>query len=289
MWQKVTHNDDLTFRFAGSKRKKTGFHVWNLGRYFNGWQIRYKYVYAYTAVDGYWTDTWAVHSAGPPTPKPTPVPTPPPGHKGLKSAMGWKIDSGKCTIEIWGGEPCAVSPNYPDHYSDDQKCVVGMAKTKAVKVVEMSTEKYFDVLKVAGKTMSGAPTGLTTMNLPKGSTKIEWSSDFYAGSVGWKVCKEKPSSVPTPPGPKCDEILRGHRDRDYRGCQTITKTGRKCQRWEDQKPHKHGHMSGWKVKYYGLHKDYCRNADNKLKTIWCYTTDPKMRLEECYAGDMGGF
>jgi len=286
MWQKITTNDDMTIKFAASK--KSGFNIWGLGRYFNGWDIRRKPVYSYTGVDGYFNEAFAVQSGGPPTPKPTPVPTPPPGHRGLAKAMGWKIEEGKCTIEIWGGAPCAVSPNYPGIYTTDEKCVVSMEKTKAVKVVDFSSEKYFDRLKFGGTEMSGAPTGLKTETLPKGSNKIEWTSDFYVGSSGWKICKEKPLVVPEPDTKKCDEKLKGHKDNQYRGCQTRTKTGRKCQRWEDQKPHVHGHMSGWKVKSYGLHGAMCRNADNLMRTIWCYTTDPKMKKEECYAGDRGG-
>jgi len=286
MWQKVTTNDDLTIKFAASK--KSGFNAWGLGRYFNYWNIQRRAVYSYTKVNGYWSEAFAVQSAGPPTPKPTPAPTPPPGHKGLAKAMGWKIEEGKCTIEIWGGAPCAVSPNYPGIYTTDEKCVVSMARTKAVKVVDFATEKYFDILKFAGKTISGTPTGLVTTKLPKGSDKIEWTSDFYLGSSGWKICKEKPPAVPETPK-KCDEILKGHKDRDYRGCVARTKTGRKCQKWEAQKPHKHSDMSGWKVKHYGLYGNMCRNPDSRLKTIWCYTTDPKMKKEECYAGDPGGF
>jgi hypothetical protein len=291
MWQKISTNDDMTITWVASP--KSGFNVWNIpgrNKGFNGWQIRSKPVYSYVNVDGYWNELFAIQSAGPPTPKPTPAPTPPPGHKGLKAALGWKVEKGwkrgkGCTIQVWGGAPCAVSPNYPKGYGNGEKCVVSMGRTKAVTVVDFSTEKYFDRLKIAGKKLSGAPVNLKSLELGKDGHKMVWSSDFYLGSTGWKVCRTKAGVPKPPPKPKCDETLKGHKDRDYRGCQTRTKTGRKCQKWADQKPHKHGHMSGWKVKHYGLHGAACRNPDNLLRTIWCYTTDPKMKKEECYSGD----
>ena len=66
----------------------------------------------------------------------------------------------------------------------------------------------------------------------------------------------------------------------YRGCQTETKSGKTCQHWHQQHPHKHDRFD---VNFpgTGLKKhNYCRNPDNET-TIWCYTTDPATRWEFC--------
>jgi integrin beta 3 len=49
--------------------------------------------------------------------------------------------------------------------------------------------------------------------------------------------------------------------------------------WHDQSPHKHTRTSKRYPKA-GLWANFCRNPDGH-KTIWCYTTDPKKRWEEC--------
>merc|ERR1712107_385864 len=72
----------------------------------------------------------------------------------------------------------------------------------------------------------------------------------------------------------CDETLRGHRDAYYRGCQTVTRSGKICQRWDSQTPHQHSYPDS------GLDANYCRNRDGG-DTIWCYTTDPAKRWEYC--------
>ena len=61
---------------------------------------------------------------------------------------------------------------------------------------------------------------------------------------------------------------------DYVGDVSVTASGRKCQNWLDQTPHKHdfGHL--------GNHNS-CRNLDfgNDEAPLgaWCYTTDPNIR------------
>jgi len=60
----------------------------------------------------------------------------------------------------------------------------------------------------------------------------------------------------------------------YAGTVNTTVTGKTCQAWGAQKPHKHR---------FGKHagdSNYCRNLD-KHTNPWCYTTDPKKRWEDC--------
>lgn len=59
----------------------------------------------------------------------------------------------------------------------------------------------------------------------------------------------------------------------------MTKTGKTCQAWHSNSPHEHSRK---KESYptTGLDRNYCRNPDGE-KTIWCYTTDPNTRTEEC--------
>ncbi|PFH33290.1 kringle domain-containing protein [Besnoitia besnoiti] len=58
----------------------------------------------------------------------------------------------------------------------------------------------------------------------------------------------------------------------YAGCQSKTRSGRECQRWDQQKPHVHTERAD-------AH-NYCRNFNNE-KEIWCYTTDPDVRFDYC--------
>merc|ERR1719215_893224 len=71
----------------------------------------------------------------------------------------------------------------------------------------------------------------------------------------------------------CDETYSGD-GADYGGCQNKTRKGFTCQRWGEQSPHSH--------RYSGMakHGNYCRNPDGE-PSIWCYTTDPKKRWDNC--------
>eukprot|EP01084_Bolivina_argentea_P316220 548080_1 len=67
---------------------------------------------------------------------------------------------------------------------------------------------------------------------------------------------------------------------NYRGSQSFTKNGKKCQKWTSQSPHKHTRTDqNYPNKGIGDH-DYCRNPDGHT-SIWCYTTDPNKRWENC--------
>tara|TARA_Y100000591_G_C21852188_1_gene712468 strand:+ start:64 stop:1152 length:1089 start_codon:yes stop_codon:yes gene_type:complete len=82
-------------------------------------------------------------------------------------------------------------------------------------------------------------------------------------------------------GKICDERLLGPRQSKYRGCANKTVSGRTCQKWTVQWPHKHTRTPGRYIgKGLGNH-NYCRNPDNEPGGIWCYTNDKKKRWEYC--------
>ena len=61
--------------------------------------------------------------------------------------------------------------------------------------------------------------------------------------------------------------------KNYKGEMNKTKSGKDCQDWAEQTPHKH------KFEEVGEH-NFCRNPDNHTM-VWCYTTDKKKRWEKC--------
>ncbi|XP_078684315.1 uncharacterized protein LOC144917861 [Branchiostoma floridae x Branchiostoma belcheri] len=65
----------------------------------------------------------------------------------------------------------------------------------------------------------------------------------------------------------------------YRGTDSVTETGKTCQRWDSQTPHNHD-RTPWKYPSSGLGQNYCRNPDGEDK-VWCYTVDPSIRWEWC--------
>ena len=124
--------------------------------------------------------------------------------------------------------------------------------------------------------------------------------------VRWELCEpvqggEAPDPTPEPtpaPAPAvtpppaleehgCDETLEGD-GAGYKGCQTVTRSGKTCQRWDRLSPHSHSRgFSGYYKSYWdGLGEDaesagnYCRNPDGE-PSIWCYTDDPNSRWEYC--------
>uniref|UniRef100_A0A8C5PBS8 Macrophage stimulating 1 n=1 Tax=Leptobrachium leishanense TaxID=445787 RepID=A0A8C5PBS8_9ANUR len=79
---------------------------------------------------------------------------------------------------------------------------------------------------------------------------------------------------------KCeDAVCLTCNGEDYRGSLDRTETGRECQRWDLQSPHKHPYRP---EKFPDKHLDdnYCRNPDSSERP-WCYTTDPTVEREFC--------
>tara|TARA_B100002019_G_scaffold194721_1_gene168598 strand:+ start:937 stop:2298 length:1362 start_codon:yes stop_codon:yes gene_type:complete len=76
-----------------------------------------------------------------------------------------------------------------------------------------------------------------------------------------------------------EEKLTG-KGADYRGKQNKTISGKTCQKWNSQSPHKHNNTPEKKPnKGLGDH-NFCRNPDGE-PSIWCYTQDPNKRWELC--------
>ena len=73
--------------------------------------------------------------------------------------------------------------------------------------------------------------------------------------------------------------MTGRNGAGYRGCQVKTRSGRTCQAWASQSPHRHSRTSS-RYPNAGLVSNYCRNPDGE-PTIWCYTADPEKRWEYC--------
>ncbi|XP_043835075.1 hepatocyte growth factor-like protein isoform X1 [Dromiciops gliroides] len=66
---------------------------------------------------------------------------------------------------------------------------------------------------------------------------------------------------------------------DYRGSLDYTESGRECQRWDLQYPHRHPYKPN-KYPDKSLDDNYCRNPDSSERP-WCYTTDPQQEREFC--------
>lgn len=59
----------------------------------------------------------------------------------------------------------------------------------------------------------------------------------------------------------------------YEGQINTTISGRTCQSWKLQSPHKHERDP--------LDHNYCRNPSKDYPGPWCYTTDIQVRTEYC--------
>lgn len=87
----------------------------------------------------------------------------------------------------------------------------------------------------------------------------------------WEVCDI----------PKCTTEcwVEDEQGESYRGSVAKTITGKTCQRWDSQAPHKHSRTTK-NYPFSGLVENYCRNPDEE-EMPWCYTTDPNSRWEYC--------
>ena len=93
----------------------------------------------------------------------------------------------------------------------------------------------------------------------------------------------------------CQNLSLSSPGSNYRGTTSTTSSGRTCQNWQDQHPHRWLQFFGaFSYKFLKLllnvifshdfddtgDHNFCRNPDNGHR-VWCYTTDPDMRWEFC--------
>uniref|UniRef100_W5MF31 Prothrombin n=1 Tax=Lepisosteus oculatus TaxID=7918 RepID=W5MF31_LEPOC len=76
------------------------------------------------------------------------------------------------------------------------------------------------------------------------------------------------------------KCVMGRSGDKYRGNLSVTVSGRECQYWSSNFPHKKEFtLSMYPDK--DLVQNYCRNPNNDTRGPWCYTRDPLVKKEEC--------
>ncbi|EDL02069.1 plasminogen, isoform CRA_i [Mus musculus] len=94
----------------------------------------------------------------------------------------------------------------------------------------------------------------------------------------WEYCDIPRCTTPPPPPSPTYQCLKG-RGENYRGTVSVTVSGKTCQRWSEQTPHRHNRTpENFPCK--NLEENYCRNPDGETAP-WCYTTDSQLRWEYC--------
>ena len=75
--------------------------------------------------------------------------------------------------------------------------------------------------------------------------------------------------------PGCQSFCEdGTAGKDYKGEVATTTSGKECQKWSVNTPHKSTFPEE------GEH-NFCRNLDGHKDGVWCYTTDENVRWELC--------
>ena len=87
-------------------------------------------------------------------------------------------------------------------------------------------------------------------------------------NVEWEYCSQIDSC-----GDTCQDKSLNNPGWNYHGTHSKTRTGKKCQKWSEQHPHKHDQPA--------KNHNYCRNPDSKDGGVWCYTEDRNTRWEYC--------
>ncbi|KAK3587697.1 hypothetical protein CHS0354_042483 [Potamilus streckersoni] len=97
------------------------------------------------------------------------------------------------------------------------------------------------------------------------------------------VCKD--DGTWTEPSLSCGvtECYEKGKSQDFRGRRMCTQSGRFCQRWDSQLPHKHGYKKSDMFSDFSVSaaQAYCRDPDGARGFPWCYTTDPEKISEAC--------
>eukprot|EP00747_Dinoflagellata_sp_TGD_P023071 gnl/TRDRNA2_/TRDRNA2_129538_c0_seq1.p1 gnl/TRDRNA2_/TRDRNA2_129538_c0~~gnl/TRDRNA2_/TRDRNA2_129538_c0_seq1.p1 ORF type:complete len:587 (+),score=55.90 gnl/TRDRNA2_/TRDRNA2_129538_c0_seq1:2-1762(+) len=197
----------------------------------------------------------------------------------------------KFFIEIMGGAICFSKASCTDHCLSDWMSIVNYLR-KAVGVPNDMIH-----LLTSG---TGIPLKLMNEQLPNPGYLPLDDDHPMAGRRGiyFPTCTGdialgkhtiNYSAIPEPTCPEgSSEELGGQKGTWYRGCTARTRSGRTCQKWGVQWPHKHSAQPCART-HSGLYgHNFCRNPHGLQEdTIWCYTTDPNVRWEYCDPGDLG--
>jgi hypothetical protein len=106
----------------------------------------------------------------------------------------------------------------------------------------------------------------------RGRRSVRRSRRSYKGRRSSRRTVRRSRSIERCSGRKCS---------GYRGYQTRTRKGHTCQAWNTDSPQKRD-KKYTPQKHSILKRNYCRNPIAKnAKTIWCYTTNPKVRWDYC--------
>uniref|UniRef100_A0A8C1D402 Prothrombin n=1 Tax=Cyprinus carpio carpio TaxID=630221 RepID=A0A8C1D402_CYPCA len=65
---------------------------------------------------------------------------------------------------------------------------------------------------------------------------------------------------------------------NYAGSVSVTKSGKSCQYWKSNFPHRIHEFNATQLK---LPENFCRNPDKSNQGPWCFTRDPTVRRESC--------
>jgi len=164
--------------------------------------------------------------------------------------------------------------NVKDHFKDK-----GLAQDVSEAIMESAAEQMLaSELDLASLAWDIAevmdPTGITSV--------VRFYADVDECKYPEDVMSDKDRKILYSFGTACStgsEYMSGD-GANYRGCQTRTRSGKLCQRWTAQSPHRHSRTPG-NYRYSGLgHHNKCRNPDGE-DSIWCYTTDSGSRWEFC--------
>ncbi|XP_030053923.1 plasminogen [Microcaecilia unicolor] len=104
-------------------------------------------------------------------------------------------------------------------------------------------------------------------------------------SKRWEFCSIPRCSTGPPTSNPGLECLSGNGE-SYVGKIAMTVSGKVCQAWSSQTPHKH-HRIPDNYPCKNLDVNYCRNPDEE-KMPWCYTTDNNTRWEYCQIPSCSG-
>ncbi|XP_074661421.1 plasminogen-like [Tubulanus polymorphus] len=165
-------------------------------------------------------------------------------------------------------------------------CDVKMCQVKECKITTLGRE-YRGILNQArsGKTCqawkSQSPHHHNRFNPAKGTTSNYCRNPDNSPegpwcyttdpATRWEYCDVKMCSVR-----KCKRTKLG---REYRGTLSQARSGKTCQAWKSQSPHRHNRYDMLSDK--NTAANYCRNPDDSPEGPWCYTTDPATRWEYC--------